>query len=332
LPYSQVAYGLRLYANIPLPGLPTQAESAIIDVRIRLKEGVALPVCIQNPFYISQNHDESRQPVLQVGRLAGGAYGFFYSDGARFAVESHGREIQGDWPDDYSLEDACTYLLGPVLAFVLRLRGVTCLHASAVAVGQHAVVLMGMAQAGKSTTAASFATCGFAVLSDDVVALVDKETHFLAQPGYPRVNLWPDSVRALFGSEDALPRITPTWNKRFLALGQGDFRFETRPLPLRAIYLLSSRESDVSTCRITTISSSPALMTLVTNTYVNYLLDSEMRRRDFDVLSRLVMTVPLRAVQAPNDPSRLRDLCEAIAADAANLPAMSPVTAAPACS
>jgi len=332
LPYSQVAYGLRISANIALPGLPILPESsiAVADISIRLKDGFTVPLTSdQSPFYISHNYDESGQPVLTAVGLAGGAYGFFYSDGARFVVAPDGRQICADWPDGYSLEDACTYLLGPVLAFVLRLRGVTCLHASAVAISNHAIALLGEPHAGKSTTAAFFASCGFAVLSDDVVALVDNGSHFLVQPGYPRLNLWPDSVSVIFGSDDALPRITPTWNKRFLALGQGNFRFETRPLPLSAVYLLSPRESGASTFRISTIPVSPAMITLVTNTYVNYLLDSEMRRRDFDVLSRLVTNVPVRSVQAPNDPSRLRGLCEAIAADAKDLPATNPV--APAC-
>ena len=76
--------------------------------------------------------------------LAGGEYfGFFYSDGVRFAVERRGREVWGDWPENYTLEDACTYLLGPVIGFVLRLRGVTCLHASAVALAEHAIALAG---------------------------------------------------------------------------------------------------------------------------------------------------------------------------------------------
>src|SRR5690348_16585408 len=102
------------------------------------------------------------------------------------------------------------------MGFVLRLRGALCLHASSVAVGDSAVALVGLPGAGKSTTAAAFACAGFSVLSDDVVALADEGPQFYVHPGYPRVNLWPDSVQELFGSEDALPRITPTWDKRYL--------------------------------------------------------------------------------------------------------------------
>ena len=88
-------------------------------------------------FYASPTGDQHGQPTLQVGTLDGGNYfGFFYCDGARFAVDRGGREIWADWPDNYTLEDACTYLIGPVIAFALRLRGVISLHASAIAVDE----------------------------------------------------------------------------------------------------------------------------------------------------------------------------------------------------
>ena len=257
------------------------------------------------------------QPNLRVGVFPGGDYfGFFYSDGARFAVERRGREVWADWPENYTLEDACTYLVGPVIGFVLRLRGVTCLHASAVAVGEQAIALVGFPGAGKSTTVAAFAQRGFSVISDDVVALAEDGANFLVPPGYPRVNLWPDSVRALFGTEEALPRITPTWDKRYMALGDNGFGFATKPLPLRAIYLLGAREAELASPVIEEVAGSAALAELVPNTYVNYLLDRDMRSREFDVLSRVVARIPIRRVRPTADPSAVVDLSEAIVADA----------------
>src|SRR5919201_1469078 len=156
LSVSHVVYGLRLAANVALPGLPLRCDSESPDVRIWLKErgpiSGASPATAE-PFPTSSNKGAHDHPNLRVGVLPGGQYiGFFYGDGARFAVERQGREVWADWPENYSLEDACTYLLGPVMGFVLRLRGVTCLHASAVAVGDHAIALAGSPGSGKSTT------------------------------------------------------------------------------------------------------------------------------------------------------------------------------------
>ena len=268
-------------------------------------------------LYVSPILDVQGYPNLSVATLAKDPYiGLFYSDGARFAIDLEGREVLADWPENYTFEDACTYLLGPVLAFALRLRGVTCLHASAVVVNGRAIVLFGPAGAGKSTTAAAFALKRYSVLSDDVAVLADLGDRFLVQPGYPRINLWPDSVRTLFGSEDALPRITPTWEKRYMTLDQNGGQFQSSPLPLGAIYILGEREAELTAPVIEEVVGSEAIMTLVSNTYVNYLLDRDMRAREFDVLSRLLAGVPVRRVRPTADTSKIFALCESIAADA----------------
>lgn len=314
------AYGLRIESNLVLPGLPLYSEPETPSVRIRLKQKPSIP-CISRPdfFYVSSNLAES-EPVLRVGKLAGGEYScFFYSDGVHFFVNRAGTEVWADWPETSSLEDACTYLVGPVMAFVLRRQGAVCLHASAVAVRDRAIALVGSGGAGKSTTAAAFARLGYAVVSDDVVALADEGDRFLVQPGYLRVNLWPDSVRALFGSEDALPRITPTWDKRFLPLDESGFRFERKALPLGAIYVLGKREAGTASPSVVTVGGSEAFVALTANTYINYLLDEDMRRRDFDFLGRLLARVPVRYVRPTADPGEVFGLCEAISRDAKQL-------------
>ena len=317
---THVVYGLRLAANMQLPGLLLQPESDVIDVRIRLKEWPAFlptsPHCLE-VLYKSPTDDGEAEPNLRAGMFPLGEYfGFFYGDGARFAVDRRGTEVWGDWPENYTLEDACTYLIGPVIGFVLRLRGVTCLHASAVAVDGQAIALVGAPGAGKSTTAAAFAHRGFSVIADDVVALVEDTEEFLVPPGYPRVNLWPDSVQALLGAEEALPPITPTWDKRYMALGNEGLNFAAEPLPLRVIYLLGARESELSSPIVEEVTGSDALAALVANTYVNYLLDRDMRSHEFDLLGRVVAGIPVRRVRSKEDSSVVLDLADGIAADA----------------
>lgn len=325
---SQVVYGLRLAANKTLPGLAFLPNATAFDVRIHLEEqGFPRSSTSDKTLYTSSDPGK-HQPNLIVGTLQGGEYfGFFYGDGARFAVERRGREVWVNWPENHTLEDACTYLLGPVAGFVLRLRGVVCLHASAVAVGDHAIALVGLPGAGKSTTAAAFACAGYPVLSDDVVALSDKGVEFLVEPGYPRVNLWPDSACALFGSAEALPRITPSWDKRYLPLEDGHC-FASKPLPLGAIFILDRRDSSLTAPEIAEVPGKEGFVTLVANTYVNYLLDRDMRRREFDVLGRVVSEIPVRRVRPRAEPSAIFSVSEAIAADAKRVLTRHPATAA----
>ena len=69
-------------------------------------------------------------------------------------------------------------------------------------------------------------------------------------------------------------------------------------------------------------------MALAANSYVNYLLDQDMLRTEFDVLGRLVSTIPIRRVRPPAEPSAIFSLCEAIAADAKRVVTRAPATAA----
>jgi hypothetical protein len=334
LSVSHVIYGLRVASNFPLPGVSFCSEPGAIDLQIWLKENKKFASKFSSPpsqvFYTSSHFNEAGETILRVGMLDDGkTIGFYYSDGARFAIERQGREIWADWPENYTLEDACTYLVGPVIAFALRLHGFTCLHASSIAVGGRAIALLGQPGAGKSTTAAAYARLGYSILADDVAVLDDHGDRFLVHPGYPRVNLWPDSVRALFGSEDALPHITPTWGKRYLPLDRNGNRFQATPLPLGAIYMLAEHEPGLTSPIVEEFAASEAFIALVGNTYVNYLLNADMRSREFDVLGRVVAKVPVRRVRTAADPSRLFDLCEAIVADAGqigNRGAMTPMT------
>ena len=216
-------YGLRLEANISIPGLTAFVCDESPDVRVWLAETPPrldyVTELSQDIYYRSPHQNEHGQPLLTVQRvLAGDYFRLTYADNTAFLIDRVGTEIWGTWPDTLSIEDTAVYLLGPILGFALRLRGVTCLHASAVAIGEHAIALLGTAGAGKSTTAAAFARLGYAVLSEDVVALEDSRSGFSVQRGYPHIRLWPTSAEMLYRSPDALPPLTPNWDKRYLDL------------------------------------------------------------------------------------------------------------------
>jgi hypothetical protein len=266
-------------------------------------------------IYESSFTDYFDIPALRIWSFSDRLYlRMAYYDGMQFWLERAGKEIWATWPEASTLEDASSYLLGPVLGVVLRLRGVICLHASAVALDGHAVAFVGAEGAGKSTTAAAFAQEGCGVLSDDMVALTEKEARFFVLPAYPHLCLWPDSVAMLYGSADALPHFSTGWEKHRLSLGDSKTRFEKRPLPLDAIYFLGERRTDLAPF-VEGICPQPALLSLVANTFANKLLDRELRAREFEVLGRLAMTVPIRRAFPHSNGSRVHDLCRVIRED-----------------
>lgn len=264
--------------------------------------------------------EPSAPPIMAVERGADGHLRVSYADGARFVISADLCEVYGVARSDLTLDDLLVYLQGPILGLLLRLRGVTCLHASAVAVDGKAIAIVGQGGMGKSTSAATFAQMGLPVFTDDVLALRhSSEEGFAVQPGLPRVLLWPESTEALFGAADALPRIVSTWPKRYLDLTQLPYRFAERPASLAAVYLLGERLEPEAPTDIAPIEGTSALIRLVANTYGNDFLDPTMRAAELKVLGQLMEQVPIRQVRAPNDRKALSAICEAIVADARKL-------------
>ena len=310
-------YGLGIITNRLIPGVPA---STIASEDLRISFG-SLPAWLQQldaaqaeACYVADYKSECGEPALRVFRLLDGKYfRFDYADETQFVVDRSGSEVWANWSSPLTLEDTATYLLGPVLGFVMLLRGIVCLHASAIAIGGEAIALLGPAGSGKSTTAAAFAERGYRVLAEDVVTLDDRRDQFLVRPGYPCIRLWPPAVKALYGSETHLPKLTPNWDKCYLDLTE---RFHGEPLPLAAIYQLGERHDDSP--RVEALDRSEALMALVANTYATKLMDKQMRAREFELLTRVVANVPVKRVTPNADPARIKELCETILSDFRN--------------
>ena len=317
--YGCSIYGLEVLANRPIPTVP---HSPITTADVRVSFGV-LPDWLDRlqpqqieTTYVADYTNEAGNPAFVFAKLHGGQfYRFTYADNTEFVVDHNGQQIWTTWSEPLTLEDTATYLLGPVMGFVLLLRGLVCLHASAIVIDEVAIALVGPAGAGKSTTAAAFSERGFSVLAEDVVTLDDRVDRFLVRPAYPCIRLWPASAASLYGSRSALPPLTPNWDKCYLDLTQQSGQFEREPRPLAAVYLLGERVDDPLAPFVESFDRAAGLMSLIANTYGTKLIDKHMRAREFELLSRVVAHVPLRRVTPHTDARRLSQLCDLLLSD-----------------
>ena len=308
-------YGLYVVANRAIDGLLTAVDHpACPDVTLSIDDAprsdFAGDLTYESPF-----RDVHGQPCLRAWRT-GHRFRLSYSGATEFLISTDAGLVSARWTGGRSPDEISYYLLGPVLGLLLRCRGVLCLHACAIRLGSHAIAITGPIASGKSTIAAAFASSGNPVISEDLVPLRESSGVFWVSPGYSRVRLWPDSVASLFGSPEALPRLMPDWEKRYLEL-TGSNAFCPETTPLTAVYILEERCCSPGAPRITEVPPREKIWALAANTYANYLLDSAMRAQEFQSLGRLVNTVPVRRITPHSDPSRVAALCELIRRDVA---------------
>ena len=176
--FTYSVFGITVRSTAPIPGLiPLQASIGNPDIELSLG-------CSASPLdtlhsnrsesvvYKSAYTAPSGAPALRIlQEQEHGLFHLVYFDGMQFWMDRHGTKLWASWPSESSVEEAATYILGPVLGLLLRFRGITCLHASAVAIGGSVIAFVGAEGAGKSTTAAAFARAGYAAVSDDVVRI-----------------------------------------------------------------------------------------------------------------------------------------------------------------
>ncbi|HEU4989690.1 MAG TPA: hypothetical protein VFT41_07910 [Gemmatimonadaceae bacterium] len=312
--YSYRAFGLTIEADAPVPGLVAAAPIAP-DLRIHfgtLPPEANLSTAPERELWRSRSDGNDLDDDVALYASADGQFlTLRYADGTRFVLRRSGREIWTAWSAQSSADEAATYLLGPVVGFALRLRGVTCLHASTVVSGGCAVALAGPTGMGKSTIAAAYALRGGRVIADDVSVLSLDGGHWMVQPSIPGVRLWDDSVAMLLGRPDALPLLSAGWDKRMFDLlaSTAGFRPDA-PVPLGAVYLLDATEPRAPR----RLGSREALLALVANSYANVLLDADARRIEFEHVTTIARAIPVWRVRAPTDAQSLDRFCGRLAA------------------
>ncbi len=313
--FAYSVFGLLLRSSLPIPELvPAEAPNSDPVVNIHMNESPPREFSSEPKalIYTSEYTDPAGQPALRIWKTVDGQFLFLaYFDGTQFWMDRKGTELWAQWPDNLTIEDTATYLLGPVLGLLLRLRGVTCLHASAISVGDRAIAFVGSEGAGKSTTAAIFAQKGCPVISDDVLAITERQGSYYVFPAYPYLSLWADSVTIVYGPEKKLPSFSANWDKRLLSLSANNLRFEDKQLQLGALFILGERSSLPDSPRVEPLTPKEGLLSLVANSYATNLLDKDMRTAEFEFLGRMLPSVPVQRLIPHQDPSqveRLRDV------------------------
>ena len=315
-----VIYGLRLGINTEIPGL--QSENSIdglTDVEVNMG---SLPDRIiwndassARKYFLDSGSDISGQPHLAVNTdTSGNFFQFKYGYGLEFVCDKAATRVWCQWLETSSIDEARLFLMGPILGFMLRLRGTTCLHASGVVVGEQAFALAGSSGDGKSTLAAAFANKGYAVLTDDIMPLTITDDTVFAAAGHPLMKLYPESFENLSSLPEELPAVAAGWGKCYLNLNANSLLFNAHPVPLKLVYILNWG-NDSNAHKIEPLMPNETVPQLAANTYRNDLLDTEMKKNEFYFLCHMVSLLKVKILQPVDDIARISELADIVLDD-----------------
>jgi hypothetical protein len=222
-----------------------------------------------------------------------------YSHAGVFDLSRDGKDIAWYRRQDALHELVRSIVLGPLLALSLELRGLLCLHGSAVAVDGHAVVFLGPKHHGKSTLATALTAAGASLVGDDLIA-VAPGTPARVWPGVPSVRLWDDAVGVLPLDElcNSVVRGVKTTASGFArrALVQGE-------VPLGALYILEPvMRRDGFTCSRTRLSSAAAAIGLAQQTKLaDSLVGMVAAGTQLAAAAKLAATIPVWTLSTARD-------------------------------
>ena len=292
--YSYRAYGLSLRSDLRLPELGA-GDDCVPDA----------VVCCE---HVSDQPVELERADHHAWAVSDGLCMFWKGVGV-IAVLG-GEKIVIDPAPEAEESRLRLFILGAAMAVLLHQRGLLVLHASAVAISGKAALFLGDKGWGKSTLAAALALRGHAVISDDVVALDrDGQGRPLLLPAFPQIKLWPNSVEALGGRPEDLPRLSTLFDKRHYDVSA---QFVSAPMPLARIFLLGVG----GTVRLEAVRAQDAVLELVRHSYSArfgaHLLSGGEGARHLLQCSALTRRVPISRLDRPVGLSLLPEVSRAV--------------------
>jgi len=308
-------YGIALASNFPFKTpLVQAAEDPDLTFTRVWSAPTGAPTNAGEPVFESQYLTDDGEPHVRLYRHDGLDV-FRHAGVADYYV----------WPDrivchqhDEAVTDVVElYFLSLLAGFWLECRGTVALHASAVSVGEQAVVFLATNTGGKTSLSTTLMQGGHSLLTDDFLAVTLSEEQALGHPGFPQMRMWPDLADHFLGSHAHLPLVLPNTDKRQVPVragGLGSFCDEARPLS--RLYLPLRVDDPETPIRVEPVPPQQALIELVRESFLGTVLEKAgLHRERFARLASLVGRVPMARLVYPSGLHRLPEVRAAIFED-----------------
>ena len=274
--YSYIICGFSVHSELCFPELKPTENSPDIVIRIKNFEKFNRSSANTVDFFTAE---------IQIGKI-------LLSKGCKIVIEP-AKNVEN-----------CVlrnFILGPVLAGLLRQRGLLVFHGSAVKINHGAVAFLGMSGWGKSTLASAFYKQGYSFVTDDVMAVDMKTGLPIALPSFPKTKLWKDAATAMEHDVEQLPKVHSDSEKYINCISEG---FCQTPIPLKQIYILAVGEEH----KIEPINGRDALMELIRHSHGIDLLEiPELATSNFNQCQKLLEHISIYRLVRPRSLSQLTE-------------------------
>jgi len=223
--YHYTAFGLQIASEPELPGLmPGNGNQDVVIRYGDVPEHLTEPLKGKGASY----------------EINAGSFLLRIPEVARFLV-NHGIEILIDKIVDVTDPDLSLFTINTPIGVLLYQRGYLPMHASAVVIHDGCVLFTGVSGVGKSTILASFHQHGYHILADEICAISLSGTAVpIVYPGVPYTWLWRDVLDYLGKDVSSLKHRVNNPEKYKVPV---DERFYHTPLPLKRIYVLTTKNT-----------------------------------------------------------------------------------------
>ena len=154
-------------------------------------------------------------------------------------------------------------------------------------------------------------------MTDDVLALVEKEARFKVLPACPSMNLWPNTLTEL-GDEDLdIPSQEARKMKARLSLRDSESAFCSSEVPLERLYLLNPMKAGSvdERVQISGIPPSSAVLELFRHTRAGSILGVGDQKKLLQTFARLVSVVPVCKLTYPAGFEKFSAIYDAVLQD-----------------
>jgi len=256
----------RIRSDIALPALPKCPPGADVHGEAALQVAIAdaPPAAIPDDGWHHHWRDDAGHCVLSLA-LRDGGYLLRFHDQCDFRIDEAAAQVQAVPFPGLATDTLEHLLVDQVLPRMLAHRGELVAHASVVDIGGRGALFLGRSGWGKSTLAGLLHQRGHRLLSDDCALLRGDGEHTFAQPTYPSLRLYADSIGQAFDAPPETARVAGYSAKMRVALAPSA---ATESLRIDRVYLLNDPHADpADTHAIAALPPAVACMALVEHSF-----------------------------------------------------------------